>query len=43
MKNYDKDIESSYLMYLDKHNFQKVPADGFKWVEERSQFQKHFQ
>ena len=23
MKNYDKDIESPYLMYLDTHNFQK--------------------
>ena len=42
MKNYDKDIKSPYLMYLDTRNFQKVPVDGFKWVEERSQFQKHF-
>ena len=42
IKNYDKDIKSPYLMYLDTHNSQKVPVDGFKWVEERSQFQKHF-
>ena len=39
MKNYDKDIISSYLMYLDVNNLygwamsQKVPVDSFKWVE----------
>ena len=37
MKNYNKDIESSYLMYLDVNNlhawemFQKLPVNGFKW------------
>ena len=36
MKNYDKSIESSYLMYLDANNFygwamsQKLPVNGFK-------------
>ena len=36
MKNYNKDIESSYLMYLDANNlhgwemFQKLPVNGFK-------------
>ena len=39
MKNYDKDIISSYLMYLDANNLygwavsQKLPLNGFKWVE----------
>ena len=37
MKNYNKEIESSYLMYLDVNNlhawemFQKLPVNGFKW------------
>ena len=36
MKNYDKDIISSYLMYLDPNNLyrwamsQKLPVNGFK-------------
>ena len=35
MKNYDKNIESSYLMYLDTNNLygwttsQKLPVNGF--------------
>ena len=39
MKNYDKNIISSYLMYLDANNLygwavsQKLPLNGFKWVE----------
>ena len=38
MKNYDKDVISSYLMYLDANNLygwaisQKLPVNGFKWV-----------
>ena len=36
MKNYDKNIESSHLMYLDANNLygwamsQKLPVNGFK-------------
>ena len=43
MKNYDKDIESSYLMYLDANNFygwamfQKLPENGFKWIKKLSE------
>ena len=39
MKNHDKNIESSYLMYLDANKLygwamsQKRPVNGFKWVE----------
>ena len=39
MKNYDKDIESLYLEYSDANNLrgwtmsQKLPVDGFEWVE----------
>ena len=44
MKNYDKNIESSYIEYLDANNlygwamFQKLPTNGFKWVEDLSRF-----
>ena len=37
MKSYNKNIESSYVMYLDANNlygwemFQKLPVNGFKW------------
>ena len=40
MKNYDKNIESLYLEYLDASNLygwsmsQKLPVDGFEWIEE---------
>ena len=39
MKNYDENIESSYLMYLDGNNLygcgvsQKLPVNGFKWIK----------
>ena len=39
MKNYDKNIMSSYLEYLDANNLygwgmsQKLPVNGFKWVK----------
>ena len=40
MKNYGKNIKSSYNMYLDSNNLygwamsQKLPAEGFEWIEE---------
>ena len=40
MNDYDKDIESSYLEYLDANNLygwamsQKLPFNSFEWVEE---------
>ena len=50
MKNYDKPITSSYLMYLDANNLygwamsQKLPVNGFKWVEKSrlSRFNERF-
>ena len=52
VKNYDKNIESSYLAYLDANNLymygwamtQKLPINGFKWVEESklSRFNERF-
>ena len=39
MKNYNKDIMSSYLLYLDANNLygramsKKLPANGLKWIE----------
>ena len=44
MKNYDKSIESSYLMYLDSNNLQgwvlsqKLPVNGFKRKDDLSRF-----
>ena len=48
MKNYDKNIESSHLVYLDANNLygwamsRKLPVDGFEWVEDLSQFNENF-
>ena len=48
MKNYDKNIESSYLIYLDANNLygwgmsQKLPVNGFKWVKKLSKFNEDF-
>ena len=48
MKYYDKDIISSYLTYLDANNLypwtmsQKLPVNGFKWVEMLSKFNEIF-
>ena len=48
MKNCDKNIESSYLIYLDVNNFcgwprsQKLPVNGFKWVKKLSKFNEDF-
>ena len=50
MKNYDKNIESSYIEYLDANNLygyamsQKLPVNGFKWVKQKklSKFSEDF-
>ena len=48
MKNYDKNKESSYLMYLDANNLygwamsQKLPVSSFKWKKNLSQFDQDF-
>ena len=47
-KNYDKNIISSYLMYLDADNFYgwgmscKLPVNGFKWIKKLSKFYEDF-
>ena len=41
MKNYNKNIESSYIEYLEANNLhgwamsQKLPANDFKWVKQK--------
>ena len=48
MKNYDKSIESSYLMYLDANNLygwatsKKLPVNGSKWKNDLSRFNENF-
>ena len=48
MKNYDKNIESSYLVYLDANNpygwgmCQKLSVNGFKWIKKLSKFNESF-
>ena len=50
MKNYNKNIESSYLVFLDANNLygweipQKLPVGGFKWIKEDnlSKFNERF-
>ena len=48
MKNYEKNIESSYLTYLNVNNLyewlmsQKLPVNGFEWVGELSKFDECF-
>ena len=48
MKNYDKNIELSYLMYLDPTNLyrramsRKLPVDGFKQIKRLSEFDGRF-
>ena len=48
MKYCDKNIESSYIEYLDANNLygwamsQKRPTNGFKWVEDLSHFNEDF-
>ena len=47
MKNYDKSIDSSYLMYLDANNLcgwamsKKLPVHGFKWENDLSRFNEN--
>ena len=48
MKNYNKFIQSLYLMYLDANNLYRWPislklsVDGFKWVKDLSKFNESF-
>ena len=48
MKSYDKNIESSRIEYLGANNLygwamsQKLPTNGFRWVEYLSQFNEDF-
>ena len=48
MENYNKNIESSYLVFLDANNFyrwtmfQKLPINGFKWTNKLSKFNETF-
>ena len=48
LKNYDKNTESSYLMYLDANNqhgwptSRKLPVNGFEWVKKLSKSDEHF-
>ena len=46
--NYDKNIQSSYVMYLDANNLydwalsQKLPVNRFKWENDLSKFNENF-
>ena len=48
MKNCDKSIESSYIMYLDANILyrwamsQTLPINGFKWEDDISRFSERF-
>ena len=48
MENYDKNFESSYVIYLDANNLhgwamsQKLPVNGFKWKKYVSKFDEDF-
>ena len=47
-ENWDKNEESSYLMYLEANNLygwamsQKLPVDGFKWKKNIHKFDEDF-
>ena len=44
MNNYDKNIEASYIAFVDANNLygwamsQKLPVNGFKWMKKLSKF-----
>ena len=48
MKNYDENIKSSHIMYLDANSFygqtmfQKLPVTDFKWKKKLSKFDEEF-
>ena len=48
MKVYDKNNESSYIIYMDANNFyacemsKKLPVDGFEWAEDLSVIDEDF-
>ena len=48
MNNYDENKESLYIQYLDANNLygwamsQKLPVNGFKWVENTSEINEEF-
>ena len=48
INNYDENIESSHLAFLDANSLsgwatsQKLPLNGFKWVEKLSKFNDRF-
>ena len=48
MKNYDKNIISSYFIYIDAKNLygwgmsQNLPVNGFKWIKKLSKFDVRF-
>ena len=48
MKNFNKNVESSYIQYLDANNLygwamsQKLPVNNFKWVEDTSEINENF-
>ena len=48
MENYDENKESFYIQYLDANNLygwamsQKLPVNGFKWVEDKSRINEEF-
>ena len=47
MKNFNKNISSTYLQYLDANNLyrsemcNKLPVDGFKWIDDLSTFSEN--
>ena len=48
MKNYDKSIKSSCIVFLDSNNLygwaitQNLPVNGLKWVKNLSEFNEDF-